>query len=610
MTRSGNRDIRIPIPGHDVTMTRRAFGAVVAGAVFAGIAWAANLASGGTEEEVETLYVDDEEEPECDEYEERVTTGELAAHIGCAIALSAIDNEDYNQMLKDLGLYGNEPGKYTYSGGNIWQHLHDNAGWRASQPYYQAGRTDNKRGDIFTFGLDEMPNRALPNANVYIDWKMGKGLLPEYGEYVAPEELGLHPVSDRWAPADEYVDVVERNKKAVDQYGTFAQCGAVPVHIHLSMGLEPYASGLWRYFVRTMKGGGNHPMSEVLPEPAECGNYWIYPYDSSVAFDDFCKPGDMLVWSHDAEPVATHFALYVGNDIAKRYFPNTTGNVCEAGAGGRFCGITRYGVKPWGADWLFVCRPKNIAVNMRQDLPPLKLHHGCAEDEPMDESARRALERIRDMESGTDWCIACDYDMHEMHLFFGSAGNWHLRRSFPCVTGRDRYFGNELHRGDAAAPPGCNPTAIGTFYLPSDKRKAICNLNTSAPMDCWITQYTGGRAGTGADFIHAYVSPGPTTESAARGEGRDLIVDFIAKDGPWRASGGCLMPEREHAIFIYENIGEGSLCYVWTEEPARTSDAFESAALRDVMVSKGYCDVSELTGDESSLATPNSTPWG
>lgn len=590
-------------------VTRRTFGAVALGAVLAGVSCAIGLGQGTPEEQFETLYVGDEEEPECDEEQEHVTTGELAAHIGCAIALSAIDNEDYNQMLKDLGLYGNEPGKYTYSGGNIWQHLHDNAEWRASQPYYQAGRTDNKRGDIFTFGLDEMPNRALPRANAYINWQMGKGILPEYGTYVAPEDLGLHPVSDRWAPADEYVDIVRQNQESIDGYGVFAQCGAVPVHIHESMGLDPKGSGLWHYFAQTMSAGGSHPMSEVLPEPVECGNYQIMAYDTSAVFDEFCKPGDMLVWAHDAEPVATHFALYVGNDIAKRYFPNTTGNVCEAGAGGRFCGITRYGVKPWGAEWLFVCRPKNIAIEMRQDLPPLKLEYGCADDGLMDESAKRALERIRHMESATEWAIVCDYDMHEMHIFHGSAGRWRIERSFQCITGRDRYFGNERHRGDAAAPSGCNPTAIGTFYLPGPKHNAICNLDTSAPMDCWITQYTGGRAGTGADFIHAYVSPGPTTDAAARTEGRDLAAVIINRGDGFRASGGCLMPVREEAIFIYENLGEGTLCYVWTEEPAKMSDAFESAALRDVMVSHGYCDVDQLVGDERALATPNDTPW-
>lgn len=359
-------------------LSRRQFllGAAVGGTALLGAGAFGSLFRDVTDEEFHTFYVGDDEE--CEEVTEHVTAGELCAHIGCAIALSAVDNDDYNSILNNLGLYGTSAGLYTYDNGRFMNYLHSDPAWCAKQPYYQAGRTDNKRGDIFTFGLDEMPNRSLPNANNYINWIMGKGLRAEYGEYIAPEALGLTPdyANGAYSVAPAYASIVARNQKNVNAYGTFAQCGAIPPHIHQAINLK--IDPLWDYFNRMVNG---ESIDSILPTgSAELEDYWIYRYDHSLSFDEQMKPGDMFVWAAPERP--RHFAMYVGNEIAKRYFPNTTGNVCEAGAGpDHFCGITKDIADRYagGLDYLFICRPKNIEIKLHQDLPPLKLNKGCDE---------------------------------------------------------------------------------------------------------------------------------------------------------------------------------------------------------------------------------------
>lgn len=591
-------------------LSRRSAIALGVGGVIAAGAAAMHLLPSGevSQEEFETIY-SGEDEVECEEgFLEDVTAGELAAHIACAISMSAIGSEDYDEILDELGVHGRGVGEYEYHDGNIMQYIHDsseNPQWVADHP--DEAVIGNWRGDVFVFGTDEIPDSRLPNATTYINWVMGKGCVEDGFTWIDPRDDSIWEDAYLGKLVDDDRNLTEawqRNRDLVDSYAVFAQCGAVPNHIHTAMGLK--SAPLWPYFYRTIPvDQGGSGMS--LVDACEGGSvaledYTLLAYDPSIAFDDFCKPGDMLVWMHGQGE--THFAIYVGNEIAQRYFPNTTGNVCEAGASGRFAGIVGYPDSAPRYEWLFVCRPRNIHVDMRQDLPPLQLEMGCVEELPMDELDRICYEHIRNVDSPNGYITAVDYDNLHMAVFSGSAGRWRFERSCEIYAGPTRYFGYEGKRN------GRLPTVIGTFHLPTGKYDIIQPPGGNQ-LIVWCVAYTHGESheewggAKNTDYIHAVAYPPASTDEEATYTHRDFVADGKAA-GEKHYSGGCIEPVRDFQIWWCQNVSaKGHTVVVFTEEPASAEDGFESEALKQVMVSRGYHDVSQLTGDEALLATPN-----
>ena len=71
----------------------------------------------------------------------------------------------------------------------------------------------------------------------------------------------------------------------------------------------------------------------------------VIKFDPDKTWEEQCEPGDIL-------NCEGHTALWVGNELAQKYFPGTTGNVCESGQNSRRnLGVTLYSGSPSGG-WL------------------------------------------------------------------------------------------------------------------------------------------------------------------------------------------------------------------------------------------------------------------
>ena len=116
------------------------------------------------------------------------------------------------------------------------------------------------------------------------------------------------------------------------------------------------------------------------------------------------------------------------------------------------------------------------------------------------ESASLAYDRIRNVESPTEWIVAIDYDRNYMHVFRGPVGARSLERSFMVLTGRNRYFGGENYRH------GNSVTNIGTFHSDGYVNWSNGLATPSTPLsnadESWVS-----------DHIHGYIKPAPNSKS-------------------------------------------------------------------------------------------------
>ena len=200
------------------------------------------------------------------------------------------------------------------------------------------------------------------------------------------------------------------------------------------------------------------------------------------------------------------------------------------------------------------------------------------------ESSKIAYQRIQNMSSSTKYLVAIDYDRNYMHVFKGSAGSWKIEKSFRCVTGPKRYFGDEKKRM-AGTTPMMKSKLRGKFKVASDNPSCIFCVAMNSP-------------GTCRDYIHGYISPGIKGNASPYTYGSDIAAKRIAT-GKLRASNGCIELIRKDAIWFYENAAlVDTTCYVWTEKPATSNDRFENTKLKNIMIKKGYYDVNQLTASE------------
>ena len=87
----------------------------------------------------------------------------------------------------------------------------------------------------------------------------------------------------------------------------------------------------------------------------------------------------------------------------------------------------------------------------------------------------------------------------------------------------------------------------------------------------------------------------------------DMVEYYLNKGDLHGTSGGCIELMRDDIIWYVENVAikKGTTIVVWTEKPATNKDAFESDALKDIMISRQLSDVSQLPPELAYLATPN-----
>ena len=201
------------------------------------------------------------------------------------------------------------------------------------------------------------------------------------------------------------------------------------------------------------------------------------------------------------------------------------------------------------------------------------------------ESSRLAYQKIQLRASLTERIIAVDYDRNYMHIFKGKAGSWKLEKSFRVITGPKRYFGNEKKRKSGA-------TQIGLSHLTGNK----FIVNKDSPEASFAVKITSGND---PNYIHAMISPGIKEGVNYHTYGKDLVAQRLARGEYHRGSDGCIELKREDAIWFYNNVAKkNTVCYVWTEKAAKSSDIFENNKLKNIMIRKKYHDVNQLTASE------------
>lgn len=348
-------------------LSRRAALALGASAVAAGAAKLLLADQHDSQEEFETIYTG---EDECDEECEELSIGEKIAHATCAVAMTAYGQEDYATIIQNLGLWGKSPGLVTYaSRGKGREHIINWAmrgrGYDNSVDGYGAARCFE----------NVVPDPSLPNAQAYTDWVMCKDLDPEIGQYLSDDEIRL----------PENRAMMENNNAKIPEYTVFTVCGAVPNHAHWVFGLGGCDYCTSAYFGCAASERGNFREDS----PLETEQYTIFRCDPEKTWDEQCEPGDVLFYDPTA-PGANenygHWMLYVGNDIAKRYFDKTTANFAEAGAGTAdapneaYLALTDLGDNRYINDFWVICRPKEGDWGEpRQWVPDLDVKCACAE---------------------------------------------------------------------------------------------------------------------------------------------------------------------------------------------------------------------------------------
>lgn len=126
----------------------------------------------------------------------------------------------------------------------------------------------------------------------------------------------------------------------------------------------------------------------------------VIPLDFTKTWDEQCKPGDIL-------NCAGHTAMYVGNDLAQKAFPGTTGNVCEAGQNSRRnLGVTLYDGKPGGgwresslddpeSQYYGVVSGEGSGVIIRVKCPDDMSTDGLLDDGPMSGTQQSVISAAR-----------------------------------------------------------------------------------------------------------------------------------------------------------------------------------------------------------------------
>lgn len=234
------------------------------------------------------------------------TPGEEVADLAARLALSAVNSGDPNAELRQLGLYGNTPGKYTYgSEGRI--HAHEPAD-----------------GTIFSDTSHVPPDPRIPKAQEWIDFQQTVGKTRD----------GTKVLSGR---------------------NTFADCAAMPwdcwQYLHSDLNLSDDYGTYGHTTVKLVSYGGKGVPARELIGPTGRHEGVAFTYimsDPTKTWEEQLQPGDIL-----CNGTIPHYMLYIGNEIAQKYFPGTTGFMGEAGHRSQaYWGITdgQY-YKPDGQNW-------------------------------------------------------------------------------------------------------------------------------------------------------------------------------------------------------------------------------------------------------------------
>lgn len=358
-----------------------ALAAVVGGSFATG--W---LGSGSDErEQMETLF-SGEEEPECDERFEKLSIGKRIAHLACVLSLAAVGNEDYDKKLTDMGINGTGPFQYTYYDGGLHDGFDRYVGGvgRNKDPYGRVrGKIDHWWG----------PAPNSPEPQEYIDWVNG-------GDFRGPwptDDWGAMLPPEGWPGAIDYARFTCAETTDMTEAGmadlaagnrapgrrTFASCSAMPPHLHWAVGLTVVNGDEIAPFevLMSMRPPELNGDGVVYEEPFETSQYRFIPCDETKSWEEQCEPGDYL-----GNGMLPHYMLYVGNEIVRRYFPNSDGFMCEAGSGDhRLWGISRAESSAPSQNWI-ICRPKSVyGLEDRQDVSYLEARFetslGCVEDD-------------------------------------------------------------------------------------------------------------------------------------------------------------------------------------------------------------------------------------
>lgn len=256
---------------------------------------------------------DTEEEDE----EDSKRAGIEVANLACELALSAVNSGDPAGDLQRLGLSG----RYSYgSEGRIHAH----------EPEYDWDST-----------AYIPPDPKIPKAKEWIEFE---GL-----------SKGGHTSISLPSTAGKTKD----GTKTLIGVGVYADCAAMPWNVWQYFHSDlAFMDDFARYAHITVKsaefGGRGVPATQMIgPSGEMCSNRFRFIMtDPSKTWDEQCQPGDILC--NGSNP---HYMLYVGNKIARKYFPGTTGIICEAGHRSQaYWGITEGASwKPDGRNW-FIAR--------------------------------------------------------------------------------------------------------------------------------------------------------------------------------------------------------------------------------------------------------------
>lgn len=290
--------------------------------------------------------VKEEEEPKC---------GEEVANLAASLALSAVDDgKDYNQILKDAEVYGTGYGQYTYgSEGRIHSHL---------GAYSQTSDTAFAE-----------PDPRIPKAEAWIEFQRAKR--NSLNQEIAPHGSGMD----------------KDGKHNLRGWHVFADCAAMPWDVwqYSYPELFDYASEYFDTISATRAVDGGNPDFHVSVNPS---GRLVKPHftfilcDENKSYDDQCQPGDILC--NGAQP---HYMLYIGNEIAQKHFPGTTGNFCEAGHTTQaLWGVTKHD-KPANSYW-FIARPTVCNEDTNTDLyEAFNVYGLLPEDGTLSEAQKRVV---------------------------------------------------------------------------------------------------------------------------------------------------------------------------------------------------------------------------
>lgn len=145
------------------------------------------------------------------------------------------------------------------------------------------------------------------------------------------------PTDSRWDYWSKLGQSVDAHQTIGDKYNkAYASCTQFVEKVVMST----VDQNIW--------GMGPPQMLDYLSNKS-AGKWKQIGYNASDKIEDICKPGDVIATCDDANSTILsggtglgstgHDLIYIGNTIAKKYFPNTDSNVVEAGYSGGTTGI-------------------------------------------------------------------------------------------------------------------------------------------------------------------------------------------------------------------------------------------------------------------------------